>query len=460
MAIPVIVDLLGAALVLALVLLALQVRGRRGLQQQARAASAATALAQSRLEDQNRLLAGLETGAREQQERLLQVTGERERLQALLESQREELRQERSAAEQRLAAQRTWIEEQTRFFEEKIASTANRLLEEKSAAFTEVNRKSIDAVVAPFKEQLSEFRQRVDHIYSSDSKDRSQLHEQIRQLTQLNQSVSRAAEGLTHALTVSSKATGDWGETILRKILEDSGLREGREYKLQVSITGSDGDRQQPDAVIYLPEDRQVIVDSKVSNKAWKEYCDAPDDAMRALRLKAHLASLRAHIKGLAERDYARSPDLKTVDYVLMFVPVEAALLTALSSDDSLYGDAYRNKIILVTPSTLMAVTKLIEGLWTFQRRKESADHIAEAGRKLYEKLTTFAASFVELGTAIEKTKATFERAQGQLSTGKGNAIRLAESMKELGVAPTANKTFPPSWSKAKRIRSRKWRTA
>jgi DNA recombination protein RmuC len=362
---------------------------------------------------------------------------------AQLQAQAAALEEKRQGLETRLAEQKSWVEEQTRFFEQKITNVAAQLLEEKSRAFTEVNRKELDAVVAPFKEQLGEFRQRVDSIYAADSRDRGQLAEQVAQLARLNQTVSQRAEDLTKALTISSKATGDWGEMILQRILQDSGLREGQEYTLQHTVTTGDDDAlQRPDAVILLPEERQVVVDSKVSNKAWKEYC-AADDQSRELRLADHLASLRSHIRELSARDYPRSPDLKTVDFVLMFVPVEAALLTALAHDETLYTEAYRAKIILVTPSTLMAVLKLIEGMWAFQKRKESADKIAEAGRKLFEKLTVFSNTFVEIGEAIEKAHGTFEKARGQLASGKGNTIRLAQRMLELGVQPAPGKVMP-----------------
>ncbi len=345
---------------------------------------------------------------------------------------------------EQLETQKTWIAEQTTQFEQKVLAAAATLMEERGKAFTETNRKEVDAVIAPFKEQLAEFRQRVDHIYSNDTKERGELRQQIEHLTNLNQAVSLQAERLTNALTVTSKSTGDWGETILRRILEDSGLREGKEYRLQHSVAGSDDDRMQPDAVIFLPENRQLVIDAKVSNKAWTEFCHEMDEEVRKLRFKEHMVSLRTHVKGLGAKDYSRSPDLQSVDFVVMFVPVEAALLTAFSADESLYTDAFRAKIILVTPSTLMAVVKLVEGLWTLQKRKESADEIAEAGRKLYEKLSTFAVTFVEIGEAIQRAQGIFEKAQGQLSTGKGNAIRLAQRMVELGVAPAAGKRLPP----------------
>jgi len=352
------------------------------------------------------------------------------------------LEQQRDGLVTRLAEQKTWVEEQTRFFEEKITTATRTLLDDRARTFSEVNKREMDAVVTPFKEQLNEFRQRVDHIYTADTRERGQLQEQIVQLTSLNQTVSRRAEELTNALTISSKATGDWGEMILHKILEDSGLREGKEYSLQHTVEAEDESLQRPDAVIFLPEGRQVVVDSKVSNKAWKDYCAATDDESRAARLVEHLASLRAHVRGLSARDYPRSPDLKTVDFVLMFVPVEAALLTAFAHDETLYTDAYRAKIILVVPSTLMAVLKLVEGMWLFQKRKESADKIADAGRKLFEKLTTFSDTFVEVGEAIEKAHGTFEKARGQLATGKGNAIKLAQRMVELGVGPAPGKVM------------------
>jgi DNA recombination protein RmuC len=306
---------------------------------------------------------------------------------------------------EQLGKQEQWIHERTAQFEQTVLAAATKMMEERGKAFTDLNKKEVDAVVAPFKEQLAEFRQRVDHIYAAENKERGELKQQIVQLTSLNQTVSDEARRLTNALTLTSKSTGDWGETILHKILDDSGLREGHEYQLQHSIAGIEGERLQPDVVLFLPGDRQLVVDSKVSNKAWSDYCGETDEARKLEHLQLHLASLRTHLRGLAGKDYARSPDLKTVDFVLMFVPVEGALLTALSADSALYMDAFHSKIILVTPSTLMAVVKLAEGLWTLQRRKESADKIADAGRKLYDKLSVFAGTFVEVGEAINRAQ-------------------------------------------------------
>ncbi len=394
------------------------------------------------LEERSRLTASLEH-AREA------LASQEERAREALASQEERARTALAAEQQRLqqqlAEQKQWVTEQTRHFETSVLAAAAKLMEERGKAFAELNQKEVQTVVTPFKEQLAEFRQRVDHIYAEEAKERGSLKAQIEQLTSMNQAMSMQAERLVNALTITSKSVGDWGETILEKILEDSGLRRGHEYDLQLSVRGLDGERLIPDAVIHLPESRQLVVDSKVSNKAWAEYCAATGEPEREALLREHLASLRGHIKNLAGKRYSDVPELKTVDFVLMFVPVEAALLTAFVKDPALYGDAYRARIVLVTPSTLMAVVKLVEGIWTFQKRKESADEIAEAGRKLYEKLAGFAQTFENVGRAIQQSQAAFEQARGQLATGKGNAIRIAEQMKELGVTPAAGKQMPPA---------------
>jgi DNA recombination protein RmuC len=370
-----------------------------------------------------------------------QALGAARSAQAVAEARAEDLRLQ-------LERQQAWIEEKTQQFEQSVLATSARLMEDRGRALNEASRREVETVVGPFREQLAEFRRRVDEIHSVEARARGALDEKIVLLTQLNRAVSEQADRLTQALTISSKSTGDWGETILARILEDSGLRLEKEYRLQHAVRGAEGERLQPDAVIFLPEGRQLIIDAKVSNKAWTAYSGESDETARAARLREHLTSLRAHMKGLSGRDYPGSPDLTTVEFVLMFVPVEAALLTALAQDESLYGDAYRQRIVLVSPSTLMAVVKLVEGLWTFQRRQESAEEIAEAGRKLYEKLVGFCQTFLDIGTQLQRSSVAFEKAKGQLS-GHGSAIRLAERMRELGVTPSAGKRLPEALTRA-----------
>ena len=378
------------------------------------------------------------------QRRVEELLEERSRLAAAVEHAQAQLQAERETNRGQLEKQEQWIREQTQHFEARVLAATAKMMEESGRTLTERNQKEVGAVVAPMKEQLESFRKRVDDIHTRDTHERGALKAQIEQLTSMNQAMSAQAQRLANALTVTSKSTGDWGETILEKILEDSGLRRGHEYDLQVTLAGRKGEPLRPDAVINLPESRQLVVDSKVSNKAWTEYCAATDEAEKEAKLREHLASLRAHIKSLSGKGYADSPELSTVDFVLMFVPVEAALLTAFTRDPDLYADAYRARIVLVSPSTLMAVIKLVEGIWNFQKRMESVDEIAEAGRKLYEKLTNFAQSFVNVGRAIEQSHEAYQQARGQLATGKGNAIKLAEDMKKLGVTPASGKQMPP----------------
>ena len=364
--------------------------------------------------------------------RLLAAVGERERL-----------RGDARAAQDQLAQQQGWVAQQMQLVEAKVNEATGRLLEERGRSLQAQHKAELDTLMGPLRTQLAEFRARVDTIHSTELADRTRLHEQITQLTRLNQQVTESATSLANALTISSKSTGNWGEVVLERILEQSGLRKDHEYRLQVAISGEQGNRQQPDAVLYLPEDRQVVVDAKVSNKAWRDYCDASDETARDAAFKAHLQSLRQHIKGLESRNYTGSKDLNTVDFVLLFVPVEAALLTALAREPALYDEAWKHKIVLVTPTTLMAVVRLIQGMWVFEKRRKGSEEIADAGRKLYEKLVNFADTFVEVGETIRKSGAAYDKAMGQLRTGRGSAIALAEKMRALGVTPATGKQLP-----------------
>ena len=359
-------------------------------------------------------------------------------------TEREQLRGEAHAAALQLAQQKDWVAQQMQLVEAKVNDTTSRLLEERGRSLQAQHKSELDTLMGPLRTQLSEFRTRVDAIHTSDTADRGRLYGQIEQLTNLNKQVNDSANSLVNALTITSKSTGTWGEVVLERILEQSGLRKDHEYKLQVSITGGEGNRQQPDAVVYLPEERQVVIDSKVSNKAWREYCDAADDAARDAAFKAHLLSLRQHIKGLEARNYTGSKDLNSVDFVLLFVPVEAALLSALSQDPTLYDDAWKSKIVLVTPTTLMAVVRLIQSMWVFEKRRKGSEEIAETGRKLYDKLVSFGDSFVEIGEQLKKSQATYDKALGQLSSGPGNATKLANKLLTLGVTPSTGKRLAP----------------
>lgn len=356
-----------------------------------------------------------------------------------------------AARERQLQEQQRWIAEQNARLEERFQLIAGQLLEEKSLRFAQSNREQIDALLLPLKSQLQEFRSRVDEVYKNDSDDRSALRQHIGSLTALNQTLSRETRELTRALTTSSKHTGNWGEVVLRRILEDSALREGHEYLLQQSVKPGPGapealQRQQPDAVILLPDNRRVIVDAKTSLKAWTSYAAEEDEGQRLRARGEHIASLRGHLRSLAAADYPGSPDLAgSVEFVLMFVPVEAALLEALAAEPGLYAEAQRSNVVMVVPSTLFAVVRLIDSMWSVQRQSDNARQIADAGRKLHDKLVSFCESFVGLGEMLTRTQQQFDKARGQLSQGPGNAIRLAERMRELGVSSQRGRSLPAS---------------
>jgi len=339
--------------------------------------------------------------------------------------------------------QKQWFEEQSAHLRSELQTLTQQILEEKGGKFTALQAERLGELLNPLKAQISEFKARVEQTHLQDAQDRSALKTQVEALLGMNRNLSEQTLQLTRALTTQSKAQGDWGEFILKRLLEESGLREGHEYHLQLQVvTGADAEAvQRPDAVIQMPENRQLIIDAKVSLTAWTQYCSEPDEAARAQALKAHLLSLRGHIRELAAREYPHSPDLRSADFVVMFVPIEAALLEALRADAQLYDEAFRRKVVLVTPTTLFAVIRLIEGMWSVQRREEHAERIAEVGRKLYDKLVGFVASMDGVGQALGTASKRFDEARGQLASGRGNAIRLAEQMRELGV--TSSKSLP-----------------
>jgi DNA recombination protein RmuC len=415
----------------------------------AEAASAATVAEGVRAGLAARLEAESQRGA-DFEKRLADATREREQYRSAAHGYEQQLNQVRTelaakleAAEKTVATQQQWVVDQKQQLEERFTNLANQLLEEKTARFTATNAEKLEAIIAPFRTSLGEFRLRVDAVHTEETKARASLAEQIASLTQLNQQVSQDASNLTRALTVNVKATGNWGESILKGILERSGLRQGQEYQLQVPVKGEEGEQRFLDALLHLPEDRQVIIDSKVSNKAWTDYVNATTESAREDAFALHLASLRAHVKGLAGRNYPDVPELKTVDFVLMFVPVESALLEALAREPALYEEAYSRRVMLVTPTNLMVVVKLVESLWTVQKRKEFAEEIADAGAKLYDKLVGFAENFDKLGARIEALREGYEDSRKQLATGKGNAIGIAQGMIDRGVK--ARKKLPDS---------------
>ena len=348
------------------------------------------------------------------------------------------------AAERSHGAERLQILSQAR--EElslQFRNLANEILEEKSRRFTEHNRTSLEPLLEPLRARLSQFQSKVEEVYVQEGKDRSALALQVAQLVEANRRLNEEARQLTSALKGSSKTQGHWGEMILERVLESAGLRKGEEFSVQVSHALVDGGRLQPDVVIHLPEDRHLVVDSKVSLLAYEALSHADTDEAREVAVRQHTESVRKHIKGLSEKSYQDLYGLKSLDFVIMFVPVEPAFMAAISHDRTLFTDAWQRNVLLVSPSTLLFVVRTVAHLWRQEAQSRNAQEIALRGAELYDKFAGFAKDFESLGQRLRQAQIAFDAAQGKLVSGRGNLIRQAEQLRDLGVKPS--KTLPAS---------------
>lgn len=320
---------------------------------------------------------------------------------------------------------------------DQFKNLANGILEEKAKRFTEQNQANLGQLLDPLKTQLTEFKSQVQRVYETEGKERSALAAQVRQLMELNQTLSDKANNLTRALQGSSKAQGNWGELILERLLENAGLREGEEYVLQESFVREDGSRALPDVIVQLPNERSLVIDAKVSLNAYEEYASGEDEAVREGARKRHLESLRNHIRGLAERNYQSLHQLKSLDCVVMFIPIEPAFMLAVTSDRDLFQDAWNRNVLLVSPSTLMFVIRTVAHLWRQEAQNRNAQAIASRGAELYDKFAAFIADLEDVGKRLKQAEASYEEAHRKLATGRGNLVRQAEMLRDLGVKPT-----------------------
>lgn len=320
---------------------------------------------------------------------------------------------------------------------DQFKTLANDILEEKSKRFAEQNREGVSLLLEPLKTKLAEFQGKVEEVYVNEGKDRSALSAQVNRLVELNQALSQDAKNLTLALKGSAKTQGNWGELILERVLEASGLRKGHEYHVQDSQMREDGSRGQADVIIDLPEERKIVVDAKVSLVAYERYVSAESDGERTLALKQHLESVRIHIKGLSDKRYHSMYGVKSLDFVLAFIPVEPAFMTAVTNDDELFMDAWNRNVLLVSPSTLLFVVRTVAHLWRQEAQSRNAQDIAKRGAELYDKLCGFVEDLETVGTRISQAQKAFDLAHGKLATGRGNVIRQAEMLRDLGVKPT-----------------------
>ena len=353
--------------------------------------------------------AQLEATLREQEARHEQITQANQEKLALLEKAEERLKQQ-------------------------FEHLASQLFDEKTARVDQQNKQSLDALLSPLKEQLEGFRKQVNDSFTVEAKERHTLVHELKNLQRLNEQMAKEALNLTQALKGDNKQQGNWGEVVLARVLAESGLREGHEYHTQVNLQNEAGKRYQPDVVVHLPNDKQVVIDAKMALVAYERYFNAETDQQRDKALGEHLLAIRSHIKGLSHKDYHQLKGIQSLDYVLMFIPVEPAFQVAISSDPSLVKDAMEYNIILVSPTTLLVALRTIDNLWRNERQSQNAKIIAQRASKLYDKLRLFVDDMESLGGALDKANQNYQGAMNKLVTGRGNVIRQAESFKQLGV--------------------------
>ncbi len=379
-----------------------------------------------------------------------------------LEKELAELRQHFDDTRQALANARITTREQEVTLEEERRSTseklellernrdalkqefenlANRIFEQKSERFSQQTRTSLDTLLNPFREQLTDFRKRVEDVYTTETRDRQALRTEIESLQKLNHQITEEAANLTRALKGDKKIQGNWGELILERVLEKSGLRKGIEYDTQGSYRGADGQLLRPDVVVHLPDNRNLIVDSKVSLVAYQQWVTEDDELAKAEALKAHVEAVRQHIRQLSEKDYSQLHGLHSPDFVFLFMPIEPAFVAAFQQDENLFAEAFEHKIIVVTPTTLLATLRTIENIWRYERQSQNARLIADRAGAVYDKLRVFVESMEKLGAQLQTAQGTYDSAMNTLTRGKGNLISQANRFVALGVR--VKKTLP-----------------
>lgn len=325
-------------------------------------------------------------------------------------------------------------------FEKEFENLANRILDEKASRFTHQNKENIDAILKPLQEKIMHFEKRVEETNKEDIHRSADLRQQIIGLKELNMQMSKEANNLTKALKGDSKLQGNWGEMILESVLEKSGLQKDREYFRQQSFVTEEGNRLFPDYIILLPGDKRLIVDSKVSLTAYEKLVNSINEEDKPQYLKDHLLSLKNHIKGLSEKNYHRLYEMESPDFVLLFIPIESAFAIASMENPRLYAEAFDKNIILVTPTTLLAVLKTIDSMWQNEKQKQNAIEIATHAGKLYDAFANLTNDLVKVGHQLNATQNTYSDAMKKLSEGRGNLVSRVEKLKALGVK--ANRTI------------------
>ena len=345
--------------------------------------------------------------------------------------------------EEKFSTLKSELENVHKKYTTEFENIANKILDEKSQKFTDQNKNNLEIILNPLKEKIKDFESKVEKAYKTESDERITLKAEIKNLIDLNKQVSEDANNLAKALKGDNKKQGNWGEVILEKVLERSGLVKGQEYLTQFSTTNSEGSRIQPDALIKLPDDKHIIVDAKVSLIAYEASVNASNEEDRDRFTKEHLLSVRNHVKLLSSKDYQSSPDINTPDFVLLFIPIESSFSVAVQADQELFSFAWDKKIVIVSPSTLLATLRTIASLWKQERQTKNVMEIARQGGELYDKFVGFLEDMQKIEKGIEQSSKAYQDAINKLNTGSGNLVRRIENIKKLGAKTNKEKQIP-----------------
>jgi DNA recombination protein RmuC len=360
-----------------------------------------------------------------------------------LTSENSALKSDYSNLQQKLTEQKAEIEKLQEKFTKEFENLANRIFEEKGKAFTETNQNNLTQILNPLKEKISEFEKKVEETNKESIKGHASLREQLQMLKEMNQQITQEAKNLTTALKGQSKTQGNWGEFILESILEKSGLVKGREYVVQESLTAESGKRFQPDVIIKLPENKSIVIDSKVSLVGYEKFVSSENENEKQLGLREHINSIRSHIKNLSGKNYQNLYQLESLDFVLMFMPIEPAFALAVQQDAAIFNDAFEQNIVIVSPSTLLATLRTIASIWRQEKQNRNALEIAKQSGDMLDKFTAFVEDLLTVGKGLISVKDNYDKAMNKLTDGRGNLISRAEKIKELGAK--TNKQLPPS---------------
>ena len=339
--------------------------------------------------------------------------------------------------------QKQEVEKLQEKFTKEFENLANKILEEKTNKFTEQNRENMKNILLPLQDKIQLFEKKVEDTHKESIDYHAALRQQILGLREMNEQMSKETINLTKALKGDSKIQGNWGELVLERVLEKSGLEKDREYHMQLSHTNVDGQRVFPDVVINLPDGKKMIVDSKVSLTGYEKYINEEDEVLKNLHLKEHVNSIRRHVEQLGEKNYHDLYQIESPDFVLLFIPIEPAFAIALNEDTALYNKAFEKNIVIVTPSTLLATLRTIDSMWTNQKQQENALEIARQAGALYDKFEGFVSDLVKVGNKIKDSKTEYDNAMNKLVDGKGNLISSVERLKKMGAK--AKKSLPES---------------